>query len=202
MNGWKRLAEYVKWTKYKSMADQTFLELVKKYLWNHLLWRARNNYAVSYEDSQKTIRDYIHYVLHGEYYNKLGASYKERRRKAEEILDAHEQEVREIIDELHLKIYRKSAKEDINIITARAILEPLLDEAGMKYYIEYLKTGVKINVQLLPKKKGQLYMSYSRIMKESDKLISNILCIRQMYDYFGSNSGIVNITREETDKFK
>ncbi len=91
------------------MKDQTFLELVRKFLWSNLLWRARNRYEISHENSRKTIKDYIHYALRGEYYDKLGASHKERRRKAE---------------------------DDINMITARAILEPLLDEAGMKYYIK------------------------------------------------------------------
>ncbi len=182
------------------MADQTFLELVRKYLWNYLLWRNKNGYTASHEDAYNTLTKHIYYALRGEYYDSLGTRYKEQ--KALEILKAHESEVREVIEELHLKLDKKNAKVDVNKITARAILEPLLDEAGMKYHIEYQKTGVKINVQLLPKKKGQLYMSYSRVRKESDKLISNILSLRQMYECFGHNSGIVNIGKEETEKFK
>ncbi len=202
MNGWKGQEEYVQWTKDKAMADQTFLELVRKYLWRYLLWKSQNGYMVSYEDSHKALTDHINYALRGEYYNNLGTHYKEQKRRALEILDAHATEVREVIEELHLKLDKKNAKEDVNRITARAILEPLLDEVGMKYYIEYQKTGVKINVQLLPKKKGQLYMSYSKVRKECDKLISNILSLKQMYEYFGHNSGIINISKEETEKFK
>ncbi len=183
------------------MADHTFLELVKKYLWRYLLWRANNGYMVSYEDSYKALTDHMNYALRGEYYSNLGTHYREQKSRALEILDAHETEVREIIEELHLKLDKKSAKEDVNMISARAILEPLLDEVGMKYYIEYQKTGVKINVQLLPKKKGLLYMSYSRVMKESDKLIGNIEKLKSMFEYFGHNSGIVNITREEDRLF-
>ncbi len=182
------------------MADQTFLELVRKYLWNYLLWRDKNGYKASCEDAYNALTNHINYALRGEYYNSLGTHHKEHR--ALEILKAHEPEVREVIEELHLKLDKKNAKEDVNRITARAILEPLLDEAAMKYHIEYQKTGVKINVQLLPKKKGQLYMSYSRVRKESDKLIGHINTLQQMYDFFGHNSGIVNISREETDKFK
>ncbi len=182
------------------MADQTFLELVRKYLWDYLLWRAKNGYRASREDAYNTLAKHIYYALRGEYYDNLGTRYKEQR--ALEILNAHEAEVREIIEELYLKLDKKNAKEDINKISARAVLEPLLDEAGLKYHIEYQKTGVKINVQLLPKKKGQLYMSYSRVRKDSDKLIDHITNLRQMYDYFGHNSGIVNISKEENDKFR
>ncbi len=184
------------------MTDQTFLELIRKYIWNSLLWKSRNSYSISIEDSYQSNRTEIRHALQGEYYNNLGTHYQEQKRRALEILDAHETEVREIIDELHLKLDRKNAKEDINRITAKAILESMLDEAGLKYYIEYQKTGVKINVQLQQKKKGLLYMSYSRVIKESGKLIDNILILKQMYDYFGHNSGIVNISKEEIDLFK
>ncbi len=184
------------------MADLEFLELIRKYLWNFLLWKNREGYAQSFNSMYKRIGSDLNYALRGNYFTGLGSNFDQRITKAKQLLSEHDREVKDIIEDLLLKMDRKNAKEDINRITAKAILEPLLDDAGLKYHIEYQKTGVKLNVQLLPKKKARLYMSYSRVMKESNMLIDNILQLKKMYDYFGHNSGIVNIGKEETDLFK
>ncbi len=184
------------------MADLEFLELIRKYLWNFLLWKNREGYTQSFNSMYKRINSDLNYALRGDYFTGLGTNFDQRIARAKQLLSEHDREVKDIIEELLLKMNRKNAKVDINRITAKAILEPLLDEVGLKYYIEYQKTGVKINVQLLPKKKGQLYMSYNRVMKESAKLIGNILKLKELYEYFGHNSGIVNISKEEEVRFK
>ena len=90
--------------------------------------------------------------------------------------------------------YKRKAEEmfDININCNRSTNE---------YYIEYQRTGVKINVRLLPKRKAQLYMSYAKVRNESDKLVDMILSIKRMYSYFGHSSGIVNISADEEELF-
>ena len=42
-------------------------------------------------------------------------------------------------------------------------------------------------------------MSYSKVRKESDKL--NILSLKQIYAYFGHNSGILDIPVDEEELF-
>ncbi len=183
------------------MADQQFLDMVRKYIWDNMLWRNNNGYPISFENICQVIRNDIHRALSREYLFSLGDDYRENVKTCRKILAEHDSEVREIIEELLLKLDKKNAKDGINRITAEAILEPLLDRSGLKYFIEYQKTGVKIHVRLRPKKKAQLYMSYSRVRKESDQLVDNILKLRQMYDYFGPNSGIVNIPQDEENLF-
>ncbi len=184
------------------MADQNFLDLVRNYLWKTILWRNNEGYNNSFDELQRIIKRDIHHALKGDYLFGLGNTYKERYARAAEILEQHSAEVNEVIEEQLLKLGKKNAKVMINKITAQAIIEPLLNNAGFIYYIDYQKTGAKLNVVLLPKKKAVLYMSYGKIMKESGRLVENILKIKQMYEYFGHNSGIVNISGKDYDKFK
>lgn len=184
------------------MADQKFLDLVRNYLWRHMLWIDNMGYNNSFEESSRSIKSDIHHALSGDYLDGLGETYKEKYARADEILEAHSAEVSVIIEELLLKMDKKKSRISINQISAQAILEPVMELSGFKYYIEYQKNGVRINVQLLPKKKAMLYLSYSKVHNEYDKLVDNILILKQMYEYFGVNSGIVNIARYEMDKFK
>ncbi len=184
------------------MADARFLDLIRDYLWKFLLWKNREGYAQTFNSMYKRIDSDINYALRGEYFNSLGSDFDRRIVRARQLLKQHDTEVKDLIEELILKMNRKNAKDSINQISAKAILEPLMDETGLSYHIEYQKTGVKLNIQLLPKKKAALYMSYSRVRNESDRLIGHIMQLKEMYDYFGHNSGIVNITKEETDRFR
>ncbi len=183
------------------MKDQRFLDLVRKFVWDYLLWCDREGRFVSFEKMNNMVAGDIHHALQGDYFNGLGPDFKERKRVALGILNSHEAEVKGLIEELFLQMDRKKFKESIHRTSAKAVLEPLLDEMGVEYYIEYLKNGVKINVRLLPKKKAQLYMSYSKVRKESDNLIYWISEFKRMYGYFGVNSGIVNISNVEQEMF-
>lgn len=177
------------------------LEAIRKYVWNYLLYRNREGAKISFNETYDMIKSYIYQALDSNLLNTHNVSRKEHCRIARREMELHDTEIKELIEELVLKMGKKQAKDNINRITARAILRPILDRAGFKYYIEYPKTGVKINVQFLPKKKAQLYMSYSKVHKESDKLVNNILSIKQIYTYFGHNSGIVNISMDEEELF-
>lgn len=176
-------------------------EAVRKYLWDYLVRHNRYGDELSFKDTYDSIRTYCHQVLDRDMLNTRNVSYNEHCRMAQCELELHDSEVRELVEELVLKMRKRQAKDNINRITAGAILNPILDRAGFRYYIEYQKTGVKINVQFLPKKKAQLYMSYSKVRKESDKLVGNILSLKQIYAYFGHNSGIVNIPVDEEELF-
>lgn len=50
-------------------------------------------------------------------------------------------------------------------------------------------------------KEGAAFMSYSKVRKESDKLVGNILSLKQIHAYFGHNSGIVDIPVDEEELF-
>ncbi len=62
-------------------------------------------------------------------------------------------------------------------------------------------TNISISATELQELLERTPSSYSRIRNESDRLIDNILKLRQMYDYFGHNSGIVNIPKDEEQQF-
>lgn len=183
------------------MEEWIGLEAVRKYLWDYLLHHDRKGDMISFGDTYDSIRTYCYQVLDKDMLNTRNVSYREHCRIARRELELHDSEVRELVEELVLKMKKRQARDNINRVTAEAILNPLLEQSGFKYYIEYQKTGVKINVQLLPKKKAQLYMSYSKVRNESDKLVGNILSIKQIYTYFGRNSGIVNISADEEALF-
>ncbi len=179
-----------------------FTDLVRNYLWKYMMWRERERFSLSFNHLYNRVRSDINYILRGQSFYDEWTNFDERIEIGKQLLEENDREIKEIIEELLLKMNKKKTNEQIRQISARAILEPILDESCLKYYIEYQKNGVKINLQLLPKKKASLYMSYGRLMSESDKLLDNILIIKQMYEYFGSNSGIVNINKEEMERFK
>ncbi len=186
------------------MGEQDFMKCIEKYLWKHLLWAQNHGYHNSgktFGQLYDTVHQSITHAVRWPNCKDLGVDPKSREKEARRRLSLYDSEVRGLIEAMMLKMDRKKSKEAINEISAKVMLEPLLDGSGFKYYIEYLKTGVKLNVQLLPKKKAQLYMSYSDVRRNSGELVNKIVTLKQMYDYFGVNSGIVNITKDETDKF-
>lgn len=183
------------------MEEWTGLEAVRIYLWDYLLRHYRHGDKISFESAYRSLKWDCHHVFGRDFLNTRHLSYDEHCSMARRELELHDSEVREILEELLLKMSKKQAKDNINRVTAAAILNPLLDRAGFEYYIEYQRTGVKINVRLLPKRKAQLYLSYAKVRNESDKLVDMILSIKRMYSYFGHSSGIVNIPDDEEELF-
>ncbi len=183
------------------MTDQQYLEFARKYIWKSLLWKNQNGYRISFEIMYDYIKRSGQEPLPREYRESLGSSYSKRKAEIARRFDLLDGEMRRLIEELLLRLDKKNAKDSINQITAKAVLEPLLADTGMKFYVEYMRTGVKIHIRLNDRRKAQLYFSYPKVRKETDTIVSNILKFKELYDSFGSNSCITTFCSYEEKHF-
>ncbi len=107
-----------------------------------------------------------------------------------------------IIEEAEFDGRKNKAKLAVNRIAVESILEPLLEDAGYEYYLDFLSSSVKLNIKISRDRKALLYASYAKIRKSPEDIINNILKLKQIHEFFGPNSGIIRIEKDESGSFK